>query len=137
MSLSQPITYSQPLSQIMHLLIGLKKGVTVSSSVSFDQVRQDRSLPAHHFLRYLSVRYFVQDRLTQFSSPPHKSPLDSLIETPSEIQGTISRLDTTIFVSASIIQRIHSSSICVRRSLKFSLKLYIDFICPRLKYQKY
>ena len=110
--------------------------------MSFDQVRQEFSLPAHHFFRYLQVRHFIQNRFTQFPSPPPKSPLDSILETPPEVKGTVSRLYTIIFELegssmsiikenwekdmdaditedqwSNIVQKIHSTSICARHSL--------------------
>ena len=110
--------------------------------MSFDQVRQEFSLPAHHFFRYLQVRHFIQNRFTPFPSPPPKSPLDSILETPSEVKGTVSRLYTIIFELegssmsiikenwekdmdaditedqwSNIVQKIHSTSICARHSL--------------------
>ena len=79
--------------------------------MSFDQVRQEFSLPAHHFFRhFLQVRHFIQNRFTQFPSPPPKSPLDSILETPPEVKGTVSRLYTIIFElegsSMSIIKEL-------------------------------
>lgn len=120
--------------------------------MSFHQVRQEFSLPAHIFFRYLQVRHFVPNHFNQFSSYPSKSPLDSILETPPEVRGTISRLYTIIFEMEgsslsiirenwekdmdtnisedkwdSIIQRIHSSSIYVRHNLiQFVHRLHVS-----------
>lgn len=99
-------------------------------------------MPTSNFFRYLQVRHFIQNHLTQFPSLPPKSPLDSILETSPEVRGTVSRLYTAIFEMegsslsimkenwekdmgtnitedqwSDIIQRIHSSSICARHSL--------------------
>ena len=111
--------------------------------MSFDQVRQEFSLPTSNFFRYLQVRHFIQNHITPISSLPPKSSLDSILETPPEAKGTLSRLYAAIFEMercslsiikernwekdmdanitesqwSDIIQRIHSSSICARHSL--------------------
>ena len=123
-------------------VVNIKRLYKDAIFMSFDQVRQEFSLPAHHFFRYLQVRHFIQNRFTQFPSPPPKSPLDSILETPPEVKGTVSRLYTIIFELegssmsiikenwekdmdaditedqwSNIVQKIHSTSICARHSL--------------------
>ena len=132
-------TFTQWLKNgVLNIKLLYKGGVFMS----FDQVRQEFSLPTSNFFRYLQVRHFIQNHLTQFPSLPPKSPLDSILETSPEVRGTVSRLYTAIFEMggsslsimkenwekdmgtnitedqwSDIIQRIHSSSICARHSL--------------------
>jgi len=58
--------------------------------MSFDQVREEFSLPAHNFFRYLQVRHFIKNHFIQFPSIPPKSPLDFILESPPEVKGTVS-----------------------------------------------
>lgn len=46
--------------------------------MSHNQVRHEFSLTTSNFFRYLQVRHFIQNHLTQFPSLPPKSPLESL-----------------------------------------------------------
>ena len=78
---------------VLHIKMPHRDGIFMS----FDQVREKFSLPAHNFIRYLQVRHFIKNHFTQFPSIPPKSPLDSILETPSEVKGTVSWLYTTIF----------------------------------------
>lgn len=120
--------------------------------ISFDQIRENFSSPAHDFFRYLQVRHFVQSHFIQFPVPTLKLSLDLILENPPEVKGTVSRLYTMIFEMegsslsilkenwekdldtsisedqwASIIQRIHSSSICARHSfIQFKIVLYMS-----------
>lgn len=109
---------------------------------SFEQLCSKFSLHKRNFFRFLQVRDFLRKTLPQFPSLPPCNPCKALLERPPTLRGIISTLysrisqvqcssylslkgdwgsdigdDITEELWQSILQRVHTSSICARHGL--------------------
>uniref|UniRef100_A0A672FIX8 Reverse transcriptase domain-containing protein n=1 Tax=Salarias fasciatus TaxID=181472 RepID=A0A672FIX8_SALFA len=106
---------------------------------SFDQLVVKFNIPRSHFFRFLQLRSFISTSFTYFPSCPPETLLDSILKLKINCKGTIGKLyslinthnlRSLIFLKkqweedlglemseeiwGNILDRIHSSSICLR-----------------------
>lgn len=110
--------------------------------ISFSQMTDKFDIPRTHFYRYLQVRHFIANRYSTFPNLPEVTALDSILDIDVHKKGVIKEIysllldlrspslsilkshwekdlmmDLSKDLWDSMLQRVHSSSICARHGL--------------------
>lgn len=116
---------------------------------SFNDLRSKFTLNSADLFRYFQIRHFVNAQSSSFPNIPSKSPVDSLLEVPSHLQGLVSRIYIILMSLKSArtdkirsrweselsmqfseefwrnaLYRVNGSTTCARLSLKYCT------VCP-------